>query len=120
MRGPAAFGARGGALRRCAVPCSRARVQVDTEQNVVLISIASVADPGLAPEGKHSLHAYYPATEPYGLWAGLDRKSDEYAALKKERSQVRVCSLCLHVLCGHVLAVCVPPADRATEAHRDM
>lgn len=34
---------------------------VDTEQNVVLISIASVADPTLAPEGKHVLHAYTPA-----------------------------------------------------------
>jgi phytoene dehydrogenase-like protein len=34
---------------------------VDTEQNVVLISIASVADPTLAPKGKHVLHAYTPA-----------------------------------------------------------
>ena len=29
-------------------------------QNVVLISIASVADPSLAPAGKHTLHAYLP------------------------------------------------------------
>jgi len=43
-------------------------------QNVVLISIASVMDPSLAPEGKHCLHAYLPATEPYALWEGLDRK----------------------------------------------
>jgi phytoene dehydrogenase-like protein len=34
---------------------------IDTEQNVVLISIASVADPTLAPKGKHVLHAYTPA-----------------------------------------------------------
>jgi phytoene dehydrogenase-like protein len=61
---------------------------VDAEQNVVLISIASVADPSLAPAGKHCLHAYTPATEPYGPWAGLDRRSAEYAALKEERSQV--------------------------------
>ena len=64
-------------------------VQWDTVQNVVLISIASVVDPSLAPEGKHTLHAYYPATEPFDRWEGLDRKSDEYANLKEERSQVR-------------------------------
>lgn len=62
---------------------------VDTEQNVVLISIASVADPTMAPEGKHVLHAYTPATEPFSIWEGLDPKSEEYARLKEERSQVR-------------------------------
>lgn len=39
-------------------------------QNVVLISIASVMDPSLAPRGKHTLHAYLPATEPWSLWEG--------------------------------------------------
>ena len=39
-------------------------------QNVVLISIASVMDPSLAPAGKHTLHAYLPATEPFHLWEG--------------------------------------------------
>ena len=39
-------------------------------QNVVLISIASVEDPSLAPPGKHTLHAYLPATEPFHLWEG--------------------------------------------------
>ena len=58
---------------------------VMAEQNVVLISIASVVDPSLAPKGKHCLHAYYPATEPFEIWDGLSR--DEYEALKKERSQ---------------------------------
>lgn len=43
---------------------------VDSEQNVVLISIASVKDPKLAPEGKHTLHAYLPATEPFAIWEG--------------------------------------------------
>ncbi|KAF6265696.1 hypothetical protein COO60DRAFT_868698 [Scenedesmus sp. NREL 46B-D3] len=61
---------------------------VDAEQNVVLISIPSVKDPSMAPAGKHCLHAYLPATEPYHLWKGLDRKSPEYAKLKEERSQV--------------------------------
>ncbi len=45
-------------------------------------------DPGLAPAGKHCLHAYVPATEPYELWAGLDRRSEEYRRLKEERSRV--------------------------------
>jgi len=44
---------------------------VDAEQNVVLISIASVADPAMAPAGKHCLHAYLPATEPFSLWKGI-------------------------------------------------
>jgi phytoene dehydrogenase-like protein len=43
---------------------------VDTEQNVVLISIPSVADPNMAPAGKHCLHAYLPATETFSLWKG--------------------------------------------------
>lgn len=61
---------------------------VDSQQNLVLVSIPSVLDPSLAPEGMHALHAYTPATEPYDLWKGLDRKSPEYAKLKEERSQV--------------------------------
>uniref|UniRef100_A0A7S1E1F7 Amine oxidase domain-containing protein n=2 Tax=Hemiselmis andersenii TaxID=464988 RepID=A0A7S1E1F7_HEMAN len=61
---------------------------VDSEQNLVLISIASVLDPTMAPEGMHTIHAYTPATEPYDLWKGLDRNSDEYKKLKEERSEV--------------------------------
>lgn len=48
----------------------------------------AVIDPSLAPPGKHCLHAYLPATEPYELWEGLDRRSPEYKALKEERSLV--------------------------------
>jgi phytoene dehydrogenase-like protein len=61
---------------------------VTAEQNMVLVSIASVLDPTLAPEGKHVIHAYTPGNEPLELWQGLDRKSDEYKKLKEERSQV--------------------------------
>lgn len=61
---------------------------VDAQQNVVLISIPSVVSPNLAPMGKHVLHAYTPGTEPYDLWAGLDRRSAEYKKLKAERSEV--------------------------------
>ena len=45
---------------------------VDAPQNVVLASIASVIEPDAAPPGRHCLHAYYPATEPYEPWAELD------------------------------------------------
>jgi hypothetical protein len=109
-------------------------VQIDAEQNVVLISIASVADPSLAPEGRHCLHAYLPASEPYEYWAGLDRKSEEYARLKEARSQVRTSLGARHsrpaAACGvstgpcvqlHV-SHCVPAAAvtcPATAAHRD-
>jgi phytoene dehydrogenase-like protein len=61
---------------------------VDSEQNVVLISIPSVKDPKLAPAGKHTLHAYLPATEPFAIWQDLERGSPEYEKLKEERSQV--------------------------------
>lgn len=60
---------------------------VTASQNVVLISIPSVVDPSLAPNGKHVLHAYYPATEPWSLWEGLDRQSQEYKALKEARAK---------------------------------
>jgi len=36
----------------------------------VLISIPSLTDPALAPAGKHTLHAYLPATEPWEQWEG--------------------------------------------------
>lgn len=47
---------------------------VDCEQNVGLISVPSVIDPSFAPAGKHALHSYVPATEPFGIWEDLDPK----------------------------------------------
>jgi phytoene dehydrogenase-like protein len=57
---------------------------VEAPRNIVLCSMASLIDPTLAPKGKHVLHAYVPATEPYEWWEGLDRTSDEY---KKKKEQ---------------------------------
>lgn len=57
---------------------------VEAPRNIVLCSMPSLIDPSLAPEGKHVLHAYVPATEPYADWAGLDRNSDEYKKKKEE------------------------------------
>ena len=47
----------------------------------------SLLDPSMAPEGKHVIHAYLPATEPYELWAGLKRGSKEYDELKRKRAE---------------------------------
>jgi len=57
---------------------------VESPRNIVLCSMPSLIDPTLAPEGKHVLHAYVPATEPYEWWAGLDRNSEEYKQKKEE------------------------------------
>jgi phytoene dehydrogenase-like protein len=57
---------------------------VEAPRNIVLCSMPSLIDPTLAPEGKHVLHAYVPATEPYADWAGMDRQSPEYLAKKEE------------------------------------
>jgi phytoene dehydrogenase-like protein len=57
---------------------------VESPRNIVLCSMPSLIDPSLAPEGKHVLHAYVPATEPYADWAGMDRKSEEYTKKKEQ------------------------------------
>jgi phytoene dehydrogenase-like protein len=44
----------------------------------------SLIDDSLAPEGKHVIHAYVPATEPYEWWAGMDRNSTEYKKKKED------------------------------------
>jgi len=54
-------------------------------QSAAFVSVPSIIDPSLAPEGHHVIHAYLPATEPYELWEGLDRKSEEYKELKRTR-----------------------------------
>lgn len=59
---------------------------VTAPNNVVLVSIASVEDPSLAPPGMHCLHAYYPATEPWSEWGGMERGSEAYRAKKGERA----------------------------------
>ena len=60
---------------------------IEGEDNAALLSIPSVHDDSLAPEGYGVLHIYTPATEEFDRWEGLDRKSEDYKALKEERSQ---------------------------------
>eukprot|EP00536_Pseudo-nitzschia_multiseries_P008155 jgi/Psemu1/197380/e_gw1.203.82.1 len=60
---------------------------IEGEDNAALLSIPSVHDDSLAPEGYGVLHIYTPATEEFDRWDGLDRKSAEYKSLKEERSR---------------------------------
>lgn len=61
---------------------------VTAPQNVVLISIPSLLDPGLAPPGKQAIHVYTPGNEPYALWEGFDRHSEAYSQQKQARAEV--------------------------------
>lgn len=46
-------------------------LDVTAEQNLVIISIPTVADPSLAPEGYHIVHAYTAASEDFKDWEGF-------------------------------------------------
>ncbi len=66
---------------------------ITAERNVAVFSIPSVLDKSMAPKGKHVLHGYTPANEPWGIWKNL--KSDEltYKKLKEERCSIFLNSL---------------------------
>lgn len=64
------------------------RKGVDDPDNVVLITIPSVAEPEKFPKDFAIVHAYTPATEPFERWRGLEPGSEEYEKLKDERSAV--------------------------------
>ncbi len=52
-------------------------IDVTAEQNLVIISIPTVVDPSLAPEGYHIVHAYTAASENFADWDQfLDNKID--------------------------------------------
>jgi phytoene dehydrogenase-like protein len=56
-------------------------------QNVCIASIPTVFDPGMAPPGKATVHAYTAANEPWEVWEGQRRGTPAYEALKRERAQ---------------------------------
>ncbi len=62
--------------------------KIDAPQNVVLVSIPSLIDSTVAPPGKHVIHVYTPGNEPYQLWQGMDRRSQEYEEQKQQRAEV--------------------------------
>ena len=55
---------------------------LEAPQNVCIASIPTVFNASLAPPGKAVVHAYTAGNEPYSLWEGLDRRSQEYKQLK--------------------------------------
>ena len=68
-------------------------VGITAPQNLVLISIPSVLDPSLAPEGKHTIHVYTPGNEPYELWEPLKAGTPEYKKQKEVRSHIMLKAL---------------------------
>jgi phytoene dehydrogenase-like protein len=58
------------------------------ELNMIAVSNPCRLDSTLAPEGYIIVHAYGAGNEPYFLWEGMDRKSEEYRKLKDERAEV--------------------------------
>ena len=71
-------------------------VGIDAPGNVIVVSMPSKLDPGLAPPGYHVIHAYGAGNEPWAPWerfAGPDgmegddtRTNGEYQKLKAERA----------------------------------
>ena len=64
---------------------------VDAPGNIIVVSVPSLLDPSLAPEGHHVIHAYTAGNEPYEVWEQFDndpnyRKNPEYIKLKEERA----------------------------------
>jgi phytoene dehydrogenase-like protein len=81
-------------------------IDVMAEQNMVIISIPTVFDPSLAPEGYHVIHAYTAACDSFDDWEPFQQESGKvgsnpnsstaskysrdsgYAKLKKEKAEV--------------------------------
>jgi len=61
---------------------------ITAERNMVVLSMPSRLDAGLAPAGHQVLHGYTPANEPWELWQHLERGTPAYEALKRERCGV--------------------------------
>jgi phytoene dehydrogenase-like protein len=53
--------------------------------NTCMVSIPTVWDRSLAPEGHHAIHAY--TLEPFETWENIDRPSAAYDQLKHDRAQ---------------------------------
>ena len=66
---------------------------ITAERNIAVFSIPSVLDPTMSPKGKHILHGYTPANEPWEIWKDLKSNSTEYKNLKEERCEVFLKSL---------------------------
>ena len=61
---------------------------ITSERNIAVFSIPSVLDKEMAPKGKHVLHGYTPANEPWEIWEQLDPNKLTYKKLKEERCSI--------------------------------
>ncbi|MDC3119202.1 NAD(P)/FAD-dependent oxidoreductase [Prochlorococcus sp. AH-716-K03] len=66
---------------------------ITAERNVAVFSIPSVLDKGMSPKGKHVLHGYTPANEPWEIWENLKQNESTYKNLKEERCSIFLKSL---------------------------
>ena len=62
--------------------------EITADRNIAVFSIPTVLDPSMAPKGKHVLHGYTPANEPWEIWKNLDSNSEDYKKLKEERCSI--------------------------------
>ena len=53
---------------------------------MLAVSNPCIIDKTLAPEGYIVVHVYRAGNKPFGVWEGLDRRSNEYKLLKEERA----------------------------------
>ncbi len=61
---------------------------ITADRNIAVFSIPSVIDPSMSPQGKHVLHGYTPANEPWEIWKDLEINSKRYSELKEERCEI--------------------------------
>ena len=61
---------------------------ISAERNIAVFSIPSVLDKSMAPKGKHVLHGYTPANEPWEIWENLNPNQSTYKNLKEERCSI--------------------------------
>ncbi len=61
---------------------------ITAERNIAVFSIPSVLDPTMSPKGKHVLHGYTPANEPWEIWKDLKSNSKNYNDLKEQRCEI--------------------------------
>lgn len=61
-------------MKLCVLQCVRCVMSCRVGQPTNHLGVClQVKEPGMAPEGKHCLHAYLPATEPYHIWKGVKK-----------------------------------------------
>ena len=68
--------------------CNDWDVPIDSPSNVIVVSMPSLLDPSMSPDGHHVIHAYTAGNEPYEVYEEFasQRGSDKYREFKEERA----------------------------------